>query len=137
MRNKKAPQTVSARHDAREHLSIEAYHKLNRASAVSQFVGGDLIHRELSGLHQLSVPHILSYLHEDISYVLEELKAKGAAEATYIEQVTVLFTDFKGFTAMSDFAGQVEDEENRLFVELMQAMRRDGAAILGGGDTAP
>ncbi|EFA4856324.1 Derepression protein, partial [Escherichia coli] len=25
MRNKKAPQTVSARHDAREHLSIEAY----------------------------------------------------------------------------------------------------------------
>ncbi|MFP7011394.1 derepression protein, partial [Klebsiella variicola] len=28
-------------------------------------------------LHQLSVPHILSYLHEDISYVLEELKAKG------------------------------------------------------------
>lgn len=49
MRNKKAPQTVSARHDAREHLSIEAYHKLNRASAVSQFVGGDLIHRELSG----------------------------------------------------------------------------------------
>ncbi|EOZ1776789.1 Derepression protein, partial [Escherichia coli] len=26
MRNKKAPQTVSARHDAREHLSIEAYH---------------------------------------------------------------------------------------------------------------
>ncbi|EEF1214959.1 Derepression protein, partial [Salmonella enterica] len=24
MRNKKAPQTVSARHDAREHLSIEA-----------------------------------------------------------------------------------------------------------------
>ncbi|EFC0592646.1 Derepression protein, partial [Escherichia coli] len=53
MRNKKAPQTVSAHHDAREHLSIEAYHKLNRASAVSRFVGGDLIHRELSGLHQL------------------------------------------------------------------------------------
>ncbi|MEG9747375.1 Derepression protein, partial [Enterobacter hormaechei] len=37
----------------------------------------DLQQRELSGLHQLSVPHILSYLHEDISYVLEELKAKG------------------------------------------------------------
>ncbi len=57
MRNKKAPQTVSARHDAREHLSIELS-KLNRASAVSQFVGGDLIHRELSGLHQLYIPHI-------------------------------------------------------------------------------
>ncbi|WP_238744347.1 Derepression protein [Escherichia coli] len=78
MRNKKAPQTVSARHDAREHLSIEAYHKLNRASAVSQFVGGDLIHRELSGLHQLYIPHIFSYLNEDIDFVLNELKAKGA-----------------------------------------------------------
>lgn len=77
MRNKKAPQTVSARHDAREHLSIEAYHKLNRASAVSQFVGGDLIHRELSGLHQLYIPHIFSYLNEDIDFVLNELKAKG------------------------------------------------------------
>ena len=69
MRNKKAPQTVSARHDAREHLSIEAYHKLNRASAVSQF--------ELSGLHQLYSPHIFSYLNEDIDFVLNELKAKG------------------------------------------------------------
>ena len=34
--------------------------------------------------------------------VAEELKAKGAAEARLIEQVTVLFTDFKGFTAMSE-----------------------------------
>lgn len=40
----------------------EAYHKLNRASAVSQFVEGDLIHRELSDLHQLYIPHIFSYL---------------------------------------------------------------------------
>ncbi|BDR00197.1 Derepression protein [Escherichia coli] len=77
MRNKKSPQTVSARHDAREHLSIEAYHKLNRASAVSRFVGGDLIHRELSGLHQIYIPHIFSYLNEDIDFVLNELKAKG------------------------------------------------------------
>ena len=81
MHNKNTPQTVSARRDdlnpMKEHLSIEAYHKLNRASAVTHFVGLDLKQRELSGLHQLSVPHILSYLHEDISYVLEELKAKG------------------------------------------------------------
>ncbi|MEO8067710.1 MAG: adenylate/guanylate cyclase domain-containing protein, partial [Flavobacteriales bacterium] len=34
--------------------------------------------------------------------VAEELKAKGAAEAVHIDQVTVLFTDFKGFTAMSE-----------------------------------
>ena len=34
--------------------------------------------------------------------VAEELKAKGEAEAKLISQVTVLFTDFKGFTAMSE-----------------------------------
>ncbi|WP_225373930.1 derepression protein [Klebsiella variicola] len=81
MHTENSIQRVSVRCDDtgtyREHLSIEAYHKLNRASAVTHFVGLDLKQRELSGLHQLSVPHILSYLHEDISYVLEELKAKG------------------------------------------------------------
>jgi hypothetical protein len=70
-------QSVSARCEVQEHLSPESFHKLSRASAMSHFVGLDLQQRELSGLHQLSVPHILSYLHEDISYVLEELKAKG------------------------------------------------------------
>lgn len=40
-------------------------------------LGGDLIHRELSGLHQLYIPHIFSYLNEDIDFVLNELKAKG------------------------------------------------------------
>jgi adenylate cyclase len=34
--------------------------------------------------------------------VAEELKAKGTAEAVQIDQVSVLFTDFKGFTAMSE-----------------------------------
>ncbi len=32
----------------------------------------------------------------------EELKAKGSAEAQMIDEVTVLFTDFKGFTALSE-----------------------------------
>lgn len=32
----------------------------------------------------------------------KELKEKGQADAQLIEQVTVLFTDFKGFTAMSE-----------------------------------
>ena len=77
MRNQSAAQTVSACRDAQEHLSLEAFHKLNRASAMTHFVGLDLKQREPSGLHQLSVPHIFSYLHEDISYVLDELKAKG------------------------------------------------------------
>ena len=34
--------------------------------------------------------------------VAEELKAKGEAEAKHLDQVTVLFTDFKGFTALSE-----------------------------------
>ena len=34
--------------------------------------------------------------------VAAELKAKGSADAQLIEQVTVLFTDFKGFTEMSE-----------------------------------
>jgi len=34
--------------------------------------------------------------------VAEELKDKGEAEARLFDQVTVLFTDFKGFTAMSE-----------------------------------
>ncbi len=34
--------------------------------------------------------------------VAEELKEKGYADAQLIDQVTVLFTDFKGFTALSE-----------------------------------
>jgi class 3 adenylate cyclase len=36
------------------------------------------------------------------SEVAEELKAKGSAEAKLINEVTVLFTDFKGFTQLSE-----------------------------------
>ncbi|MCB0769841.1 MAG: adenylate/guanylate cyclase domain-containing protein [Flavobacteriales bacterium] len=42
---------------------------------------------------------LLNILPEEVA---EELKEKGEAEARLIEQVTVLFTDFKGFTAMSE-----------------------------------
>lgn len=34
--------------------------------------------------------------------VAEELKRKGSAEAKHIDQVTILFTDFRGFTALSE-----------------------------------
>ena len=81
MHTENSIQRVSVRCDDtgtfREHLSIEAYHKLIRASAVTHFVGLDLKQRELSGLHQLYIPHIFSYLNEDIDFVLNELKAKG------------------------------------------------------------
>ena len=73
--------TLPARRGSRKapqaHLSLEAYHKLNRSRSVSQFISGDLLHREISGLHQLYIPHILSYLNEDIGFVLDELKEKG------------------------------------------------------------
>ncbi|MCW6542989.1 Derepression protein [Yersinia ruckeri] len=73
--------TVSPRRSRRkipkEHLSIKAYHKLNRSHAVSNLIGNDLIHSELGGLKQLYIHHIFSYLNEDIGFVLAELKEKG------------------------------------------------------------
>lgn len=42
---------------------------------------------------------LLNILPEEVA---EELKEKGAAEAQLIDEVTVLFTDFKGFTALSE-----------------------------------
>ena len=41
---------------------------------------------------------LLNILPEEVA---AELKAKGEAEAVLIDQVTVLFTDFKGFTTFS------------------------------------
>ncbi|MBZ0206569.1 MAG: hypothetical protein K8H89_09610 [Flavobacteriales bacterium] len=49
-------------------------------------------------LHQ-SDELLLNILPEQVA---EELKTKGEADAKQIDQVTVLFTDFKGFTAMSE-----------------------------------
>lgn len=44
-------------------------------------------------------------LHNNLSeQVATELKAKGAAEARLIKHVTVLFTDFKSFKAMSEIS---------------------------------
>lgn len=40
--------------------------------------------------------------------VAEELKDKGAAEARLLEHVTVIFTDFKGFTSMAEKLGPKE-----------------------------
>lgn len=42
---------------------------------------------------------LLNILPEEVA---EELKAKGSADAKLIDQATVLFSDFKGFTAMSE-----------------------------------
>ena len=42
---------------------------------------------------------LLNILPEEVA---EELKSKGSADAKLIDQVTVLFTDFKGFTQLSE-----------------------------------
>ncbi|MBL7957994.1 MAG: tetratricopeptide repeat protein [Flavobacteriales bacterium] len=55
--------------------------------------------RRIKQEHARSEALLLNILPEEVA---EELKAKGSAEAVHIDQVTVLFTDFKGFTAMSE-----------------------------------
>ncbi|HRO99801.1 MAG TPA: adenylate/guanylate cyclase domain-containing protein, partial [Flavobacteriales bacterium] len=42
---------------------------------------------------------LLNILPEEVA---EELKAKGEAEAKHFDQATILFTDFKGFTQLSE-----------------------------------
>lgn len=48
---------------------------------------------------KLSDELLLNILPEEVA---EELKSKGSADAKLIDEVTVLFTDFKGFTTMSE-----------------------------------
>lgn len=54
---------------------------------------------ELRAEKKRSEELLLNILPEEVA---EELKAKGRAEAKLMDPVTVLFTDFSGFTAMSE-----------------------------------
>ncbi|MEO8588611.1 MAG: adenylate/guanylate cyclase domain-containing protein [Flavobacteriales bacterium] len=66
---------------------------------VALFAGVFLLQRNrISKARKRSDELLLNILPAEVA---EELKAKGEAEAVHIDQVTVLFTDFKGFTAMS------------------------------------
>ncbi|MBK8226840.1 MAG: tetratricopeptide repeat protein [Flavobacteriales bacterium] len=60
--------------------------------------------------------------------VAEELKAKGEAEAVLLDQVTVLFTDFKGFTAMSEKVTptQLVQDLNECFSEFDRITEKHG-----------
>ncbi|MDB5284870.1 MAG: adenylate/guanylate cyclase [Bacteroidota bacterium] len=60
--------------------------------------------------------------------VAEELKAKGSAEAQLIDEVTVLFADFKGFTFISEkFAPkQLVAEINECFSAFDHIMHKHG-----------
>ena len=67
---------------------------------VAVFAGIFLTQRNRIGKEKArSEELLLNILPEEVA---EELKEKGEADAKLIEQVTVLFTDFKGFTAMSE-----------------------------------
>ncbi len=58
----------------------------------------------------------------------EELKEKGTASPMYFEQVSVLFTDFKGFTMISERLSpkQLVDEIHECFSEFDRITRRHG-----------
>jgi class 3 adenylate cyclase len=62
------------------------------------------------------------------SEVAEELKAKGSAEAKLIDEVTVLFTDFKGFTQLSEKLSPKElvAEINTCFSAFDNIMQKHG-----------
>lgn len=61
-------------------ISIECYHKLNRAKSIADYLHSDLLHRPINGMHQLYIPHIFSYIHDDMEFVLDELKVKGLCD---------------------------------------------------------
>ena len=88
---------------------------------------------------------LLNILPEEVA---DELKAKGAAEAKLIEQVTVLFTDFKGFTQLSEKLTPQElvGEIHQCFSAFDSIMQRHGvekiktigdAYMAAGGVPAP
>jgi len=94
-----------------EKKDVLAQQELRRQKLVRNgFIGGFVLVALFAGVFlkqrnriskekQRSEELLLNILPEEVA---EELKAKGEAEAQLIDQATVLFTDFKGFTAMSE-----------------------------------
>jgi adenylate cyclase len=68
---------------------------------------------------------LLNILPEEVA---EELKEKGAAEAQLIDPVTVVFTDFKGFTTLSEKLSPQElvNDLNTCFSEFDRIMGKYG-----------
>ncbi|WP_115656656.1 derepression protein [Klebsiella variicola] len=59
------------------HLSIESYHKLNRAKNVAFQMHLHIRECETNAMPLLWIPDIFSYISEDISDVLQEVKGMG------------------------------------------------------------
>lgn len=94
-----------------EKIKLEAKAELEKQKMVRNgFIGGFAVvllfagvfftqRNRISKEKKRSEELLLNILPEEVA---EELKAKGSAEAQLIDEVTVLFTDFKGFTAISE-----------------------------------
>ncbi|HGJ5857241.1 Derepression protein [Arsenophonus nasoniae] len=70
----------SQKENTKPEMSIESYHKLNRAKNVSFHIH---LHVRAHGLDYQPMPFlpdIFSYLSEDVSYVLEEVKDLGLVD---------------------------------------------------------
>ncbi|MEL5512367.1 Derepression protein [Serratia bockelmannii] len=63
-----------------QHLSSESYHKLNRARNVAFHMHLHLRDPEHNSMCFLWVPDIFSYINEDISSVLQEVKRLGICD---------------------------------------------------------
>ena len=62
------------------HMSVESYHKMNRAKNVSFWMHLHLREQEANAAPLMWVPDIFSYIHDDISAVLEEAKRMGICD---------------------------------------------------------
>ena len=58
-------------------ISTDSYRRLNRACAVSKYMSLELCEKSPHGIHNFYITHIMSYIGDDISVVLEEIKEKG------------------------------------------------------------
>lgn len=64
-------------HSEKAHLSIESYHKLNRAKNVAFHMHLHIRQCDVNVVPLLWIPDIFSYVSDDISDVLQEVKDMG------------------------------------------------------------
>jgi adenylate cyclase len=110
-------------------------------NSIAGVLGGSLIflfvvvrqRNRISQEKQRSEELLLNILPEEVA---EELKAKGAADAKHFDRATILFTDFKNFTEMSEKMSPAElvEELNKcfkVFDELMVKYRIEKIKTIG------
>ena len=82
-----------------ENEKLERTVEVRTAEVVAEKKEADKQRDEADKQRKRSDDLLLNILPEEVA---EELKATGGAEAKLMDEVTVLFTDFKGFTALSE-----------------------------------